>query len=161
MAIVAAFKNGETKVYTKSAHQFDKGQRLIVAGVPLPSTYEVHISNEKEGGMASSLIGNLEGVLIPDAYFVNGDFIYVWIYAVDREDIGSPDSIGYQMGDDSTLEQVKVGAEYIDEGTTVYEIVIPIIKRSIQLPTMAKTTQEQQVIGYIVDENNALVPVIQ
>lgn len=158
MAIVAAFRNGETKVYTKSAHQHDKGQRLIITGITLPDTYDVHISNDKEGGMAISLKGDLEGVFIPDEYFLNGDFIYVWIYAIERVEVSTPNYTNEETEESSEEEQE---SKFIDEGTTVYEIVIPVIKRSVQIQISPKASQAQHIIGYIVDENNALVPVIQ
>ena len=73
MAIVADFSSGNTSAYTVAAHQFDKGQKLIVTGVELPETYEVHISNTKTGGFASAYVGNSNGVLIPDVYFTSGE----------------------------------------------------------------------------------------
>lgn len=160
MAIIAAFKNGSNKTYTKSVHQFDKGQKLIVTGIELPENYEIHISNSKNSGIASSYVGHLDGTTIPDAYFVSGEYVYCWIYATKKEEYGG--SPGYVIGRDGAIEQVGGDPIVIDEGTSVYEITIPVIKRPVQLPTFDMDKQgsgEESFDGYIVDENNALVPV--
>jgi hypothetical protein len=102
--IIAAFKNGETKVYTKTVHQFDKGQKLIVTGIVLPENFEVHMSNERENGFAYSCKGDAEGVTIPDALFVSGEYVFVWLYFASE-----------------------------GEGNTTYEIVIPVKHRPVQL----------------------------
>lgn len=155
--IIAAFKNGETKVYTKSAHQFDKGQKLLVTGIALPDSYEIHMSNQKDSGMAYSCIGKIDGVTIPDALFVSGEYIYVWLYAtsVEHEDT---DAYGYSLGPDESLTEVPIEGKTIEEGTTIYEIVIPIIKRSNNLPVNYGSKHSY---GYIVDEDETLVMVTQ
>lgn len=157
--IIAAFKNGETRTYTKNVHQFDKGQKLIVTGIALPESYEVHISNNKDGGMAVAYEGNIEGVYIPDAFFVSGDYIYVWLYTTATHSEGSG-SYGYQMGpDNEELEEVTVGGKVIEEGETAYEIIIPVVRRPINVPVADKSSGGA--MGYIVDENETLIPVIK
>ena len=126
--IIAAFRNGETRTYTKSAHQFDKGQKLIFTGIILPETFEVHMSNDKEDALAYSCKGDAEGVTIPDALFVNGDYIYVWLY--------------------DTTES---------EGETAYEVVIPVIRRPVQL----SFSQGGKEVGYMVDDQETLYPIVQ
>ena len=118
--IIAAFKNGETKVYTKSAHQFDKGQKLLVTGIALPDSYEIHMSNQKDSGMAYSCIGKIDGVTIPDALFVSGEYIYVWLYAtsVEHEDT---DAYGYSLGPDESLTEVPIEGKTIEEITYITE----------------------------------------
>lgn len=153
MAIIAAFREGMTKVYTKSAHQYDKGQKLIITGIQLPSNYEVHISNEKDKGFAAPLIGDLEGVFIPDAFFMSGDYVYVWVYAIEKESAPAYDV---------DPEQVLIPEEENEEGgvtsgASVYEIVIPVIRRPIQLSF--EYGSGSSIVGYIVDENNRLIPV--
>lgn len=158
MAIIAAFKNGQTKVWTKQAHQFDKGQKLIVTGVVFPDTFEVHMSNHQDGGMAYSCVGHAEGIFIPDALFVSGDYIYVWIYATSVEEEGS--TAGYDFDpEEDTIQEVETGARTVHEGETVYEIIIPIARRSVQLPTI--NIDPTGGFGYMVDENETLVPVNQ
>lgn len=156
MAIVADFSSGKSSVYTVSAYQYDKGQKLIVTGVELPETYEVHISNSKDGGFASAYMGNSSGVLIPDVYFTSGEYIYIWIYATAKEQI----SPKIRDTSDDEEETPEMGEITIDSGKTIYEITIPMIKRPAQLPIRI-ISQEPSIIGYIVDENNALIPVKQ
>ena len=154
--IIAAFNNGETRTYTKSAHQFDKGQKLIVTGIAFPDTFEIHMSNQREGGMAYSCKGNAEGILIPDALFVSGDYIYAWLYATATD--GSGSARGYDdWDDDESIHEVEVGTGVIHEGETVYEIIIPVVRRPVQLPTMMIDPAGN--FGYTVDENETLVPV--
>jgi len=152
MAIIAAFKNGSTKVYTKSVHQFDKGQKLIVTGVALPDKFEVHVSNSKDEGIATAYTGDAEGVFIPDAYFATGDYVYVWIYAVSKEEINASDV----PNDESAM----ASGITIEEGTSIYEIVIPVIQRPINLQ-ISQMGHEETVAGYVVDEDHTLIPVKQ
>lgn len=154
--IIAAFKHRQTKVFTKSAHQFDRGQKLIITGIALPETFEVHISNEKNGGLAYSCQGHAEGTYIPDALFASGEYVYVWIYATSIGHEGT--SHGYDdWDDDESIHEVTVDARTVDEGKTAYEIVIPVIRRPVQLPTVA--IESEGSFGYMVDENEVLVPV--
>ena len=145
MAIIAAFSEGTTKVYTKSVHQFDKGQKLIITGIPLPSKYEIHVSNEKDKGFAAPLSGDLEGVYIPDSFFMSGDYVYCWVYALEDE-----------LASDSQEEESEDEGG-IKVGTTVYEITIPVIRRPIQLSF--DYGQGGSIVGYIVDDQNRLIPV--
>ena len=155
--IIAAFKNGQTKVYTKKAHQFDKGQKLIVTGIALPETFEVHMSNEREGGIAYSCKGDASGVYIPDALFVNGEYVYVWLYEISRDEYGS--SAGYDYDpEDETIQEKEVSEKVIREQGTTYEIVIPVVRRSVQLPTV--TVDMSGTFGYMVDDET-LYPVGQ
>ena len=163
MPIIAAFKNGETKVYTKTAHQFDRGQKLIVTGIALPNSFEIHFSNDPENGIATSCKGNPEGVMIPDAYFVSGDYIYAWLYAKEKEE-GSHS--GYVMGDDETLQVVEGSGGDTEEGYTLYTIIIPIARRPVQNNVNLGGSSggggsDPEMIGYIVDENEVLIPVIK
>ena len=154
--IIASFKHDQTKVYTKSAHQFDKGQKLIVTGIALPETFEVHISNQREGGMAYSVIGSAEGVYIPDAMFMSGEYVYAWLYATAENEEGS--SKGYDVDpEQETIQEEEVASRVIQEGETVYEIVIPVIRKPVQLPTVV--IDQSGAFGYVVDENETLVPV--
>lgn len=161
MAIVADFSSGQTVTYTKSVYQHDKGQKLIVTGIDLPETYEIHISNSKDGGLASAYMGNPDGVLIPDVYFTSGEYVYIWLYVTRKEKISLKfyDSQGESdgEGDDDTPQP---GEIVVDSGQTTYEIRIPVIKRAAQLPIRI-ISQEPNTVGYIVDENNTLIPVRQ
>lgn len=155
--VIAAFKRGQTKAYTKSVHQFDKGQKLIVTGIVLPESFEVHISNQREGGIAYSCTGSPEGIYIPDAMFVNGDYVYVWLYAISINEEGSAYGYNSYYEEEDTIRETNVAGKTITEGETVYEIVIPVIRRPVQLPTVTIDTEGN--FGYMVDDNETLVPV--
>jgi hypothetical protein len=156
--IVAAFKNGSKKVFTKSAHQFDKGQKLIVTGIALPETFEVHMSNDKDGGIAYSCKGSAEGVYIPDAMFASGDYVYIWLYALSENKEG--ESIGYDVNQEiESIQEIEVSGTVIHEGETIYEIVVPVMRRSIQLPTVDNIIEPSSSFGYKVDDNETLIPV--
>ncbi|MBQ1340885.1 MAG: hypothetical protein IIY33_00240 [Erysipelotrichaceae bacterium] len=156
--IIAAFKHGQTKAYTRNAHQFDKGQKLIMTGIALPESFEVHMSNEKEGGLAYSCKGNAEGVYIPDALFVSGEYVYVWLYDISKDHEGS--SSGYDSNpEEETIQEEEVAAKTVTEYTTTYEVVIPVTRRSVQLPTVE--LDPTGTFGYTVDENETLIPVNQ
>lgn len=156
MAIIAAFKEGQTKVYTKSAHQFDKGQKLIITGITLPSNYEVHFSNEKDRGFAAPLSGDLEGVFIPDSFFMSGDYVYAWVYGIEKESSPAYD-IDPETGTTVLVPEEENEEGNVKSGTTVYEIIIPVIRRPIQLSF--DYGSGNSIVGYIVDDNNRLVPV--
>lgn len=105
MAIIAAFGPSATKAYASSVYQYDKGQKLIITGAELPERFKICVSNDKEHGVASYYDGNSEGTLIPDEFFMNGQYVYVWVCKVSE------------------------GSASEEECTTLYEIVIPVIRR--------------------------------
>lgn len=156
--IIAAFKNGETRCYTKSAHQFDKGQRLIVTGIALPETFEVHMSNERDSGMAYSCVGSAEGVMIPDALFISGEYIYAWLYetSVEHEENNVP---GFSYYGDESLRQIVPEGKAVNIGETTYSITIPVIRKPAHLPAVNAYGSTGSGYGYIVDENETLVMV--
>ena len=75
----------------------------MISGISLPETFEVHMSNQKEHGVAYAVEGTSESISIPNDLFENGEYIYVWIC---------------QSDEDPDLKH------------TSYEIVIPVIRRS-------------------------------
>lgn len=98
---------------TGHMYQFDYGQILKFTGVELPFAYEVHFSNEEHGDSITS-IGDSNGVVIPDQFFLSGEDIYFWIYLHDDE----------------------------NDGETEYSGVIPIVERT--KPTNYEPTPVQQ-----------------
>ncbi len=60
--------------------QYDYGQKILFSGVELPFSYEVHFSNSADRGNSVTMIGNAEGVEIPDAVLLTGDTVHVWVY---------------------------------------------------------------------------------
>ena len=111
--VIAAF-GASRNAKTRPLYQYDYGQILVLAGPKLPPSYEVHFSNQAESGRAKTMIGNADGVSIPDEYLRSGQTIYAWVFL---------------HGGDS-------------DGATKYTVTIPVTQRS--LPTDQKPTPIQQ-----------------
>lgn len=73
---VYATYNSTGKCKTKPISQPDYGRVLVLQGVTLPESYQVYFSNNAVGGVARGMIGNAEGVTIPDEYVQTGKTIY-------------------------------------------------------------------------------------
>jgi len=86
---------------TKPIWKYDYGQILKFEGVELPMAYEVHFSNNDQKGTAKTVIGNQNGVLIPDEYLLTGEPVYAWVFLHAGE----------------------------DDGETEYKVTIPVNKR--------------------------------
>lgn len=89
------------RVKTASLYQYDYGQILRFLGVSLPNTYEVHFSVAESGGEAVTVLGNAEGVQIPDALLATGNTVHAWIFLHDAQ----------------------------TDGETEYKVEIPVIRR--------------------------------
>ena len=76
-----------------SLFQYDYGQKLILLGVELPTSYEVHFSNDTLGNSKTS-IGDASGVDIPDEYLLNGEDIHVWLFLHSGESDGETEYHG-------------------------------------------------------------------
>lgn len=124
MAIEAVFRGNNTTAYTKNVYQHDKGQMLVISGIDLPEEYEVHFSNTKDFGLSVACKGTSEGVLIPNAFFVNGDYVYAFINS------------GVSDGTDSK---------------TLYMVTIPVIKRPVSVPVQSSSSGSG--IKYEIDED--------
>jgi len=111
--IVAAF-GGNKVVRTAARWQWNYGQIIQFEGLDLPGTFTVHFSNNDEIGTAKGATGRDNTVIIPDEYFLTGQTIYAWIF-------------------------LHAG---VDDGETVYKIIIPINKRP--KPTDEEPTPVQQ-----------------
>ena len=99
--IVTAAFGASRSARTRALHQWDYGQILKFVGLNLPSVYTVHFSNTGVGGEAKTMIGNADGVDIPDEYLTTGQSVYAWVY-------------------------LHTGA---DDGETVYSVIIPVKAR--------------------------------
>lgn len=108
-------------------YQFDYGQRLIIDGVDLPQTYEVHFSNAEFGDSTTSL-GDNTGVDIPDIYLTTGKDVYAWLY-------------------------LHTGTE---DGETVFKFVIPVRKRAM-ITDAQPTPVQQDVITQAIGALNVAV----
>ena len=110
--IIADFTDG-TETTTEKRYQYDYGQRLKITGATLPDPYEVHFSNRLTGG-AIVMLGDSEGVDIPNELMATGLEVYAWTFIHEGE--GS--------------------------GQTILKATIPIIKRA--MPTEEQPTPEQE-----------------
>ena len=99
--IVTAVFGGSRVVRTRALYQWDYGQVLQFSGLDLPDAYTVHFSNVGVGGTAKTMVGNADGVTIPDEYLTTGQTVYAWVYLHAGE----------------------------DDGETVYSVIIPVVAR--------------------------------
>ena len=99
----AAFVPGKGDVvYTRKAHQYDKGVIVRVSGVALPETYQAHFSNAERDGVGTALTVSGSDIHVPDAYFQTGKYVYIWLY----------------FGHPST-----------EDGSSEYTIIVPVDER--------------------------------
>ena len=115
--VTATFKNGNNEATTKPLTQIDYGQILQFAGIELPISYEVHFANDKYDGVANVVLGDDEGVKIPDSLLQTGQYVYAWVYLHTGE----------------------------DDGETVYTVTIPVTPRA-GVTYEPPTPEEQSVI---------------
>lgn len=102
------------RVKTASLYQYDYGQVLRFLGISLPDVYEVHFSGSESGGEAVTVLGNADGVTIPDALLATGNTVHAWIFLHDAQ----------------------------TDGETEYKVDIPVVRRS--RATGAEPTPVQQ-----------------
>ena len=91
-----------TAYRTDPVFQYDYGLILKFLHIKLPDAYEVHFSNNQFGEDAMTVIGDENGVLIPDELLLSGKDVFAWLYL-------------------HTSEQ---------DGETVYAVSIPVIERN-------------------------------
>jgi hypothetical protein len=87
---------------------------LVFRGIELPENYEVHFSNGDVSGESKAMLGNADGVAIPDEYLLTGNNVYAWVFLHDTA----------------------------DDGETVYKVTIPVAKRAE--PSDSEPTPVQQ-----------------
>ena len=77
-AVVGSGRYTETAAITKE----DYGRILKIEGIELPETYEIDFSNDRKEGTSVTMIGNADGVLIPQQFIKSGKDIYAFYYHV-------------------------------------------------------------------------------
>lgn len=77
--ITANLSRGKTYV-TASRYMEDYGQVLKIEGIDLPSVYQVDFSNNLMRGTSMTVLGNADGVAIPDQYISTGRDVYAFLY---------------------------------------------------------------------------------
>lgn len=121
----AVFDGSRRKAITCPLFQYDYGQILKISGVELPESYQVQFSNTEDAGVSKTMLGDADGVQIPDEYLLTGDYIYAFIFLHEGE----------------------------TDGETEYVIEIPVIRRPVpseETPTPA----EQSLIDQLLEQLN-------
>jgi hypothetical protein len=77
--ITANLAHGKQYV-TASRYMEDYGQVLKIEGMDLPSVYQVDFSNSLLRGTSKTVLGNADGVAIPDEYISTGRDVYAFLY---------------------------------------------------------------------------------
>lgn len=113
---------------TRKAYQYDYGMVLRFPELNLPVAYEVHFANKETGVDSVTQIGNADGVSVPDAMFISGDPVYVWIYLHTGQ----------------------------DDGETVYRALIPVVKRSRPSDATPDPVQQSEIDQAIAALNVAM-----
>lgn len=72
---------------TNALTQYDYGRVLLMPGLDLPDAYEVFFSKSVHVG-AIKMIGDENGVKIPDELLLDDGTIYAWVFLHDGEDSG-------------------------------------------------------------------------
>ena len=86
--IHVSFGGKQTAIAKPNGWQYDYGQILKFDDLELPNSYQVHFSNERTLRETKQMVGNADGVLIPDEYFQSGEPIYAFVYLHTGEDDG-------------------------------------------------------------------------
>ena len=118
-------------VYSEPLYQYDYGQKLVLEGVNLPASYEVHFSNFEHGESVTQ-IADSTGVTIPDMLLTSGQRIFVWVYLHDTE----------------------------TDGETVYKGIIPVNGRA-KPTDVEPTPEQQSVIDQTIAALNEGVQTVQ
>ena len=96
--VITVTVDGFSKITSCPLYQWDYGQILKIEGITLPGSYEVHFS---QASANCTVLGDSDGVQIPDAYLQIASDITAYLYLHQGE----------------------------DDGETVYQITIPVIAR--------------------------------
>ena len=86
--ITANFSNGGRQSITRKLYQYDYGQKVSIRGLSLPSTFEVHISNDNNINTAEVYTGTKNEIEIPDKFLLSGEAIYMWLFLHNAENDG-------------------------------------------------------------------------
>ena len=128
LKVIRAVFHGRNSVRTDAVYRYDKGRILLIEGLDLPASYQVHFSNSPSSP-AKPIVGDSSGVQVPDDLLETGEPVYAWIYLAD-----------------STA------------GVTVRVIIIPVIEKSKPedyTPTPEEQTAFDQAVAAINEATEA------
>ena len=85
--VTARLSSRDRIIETPPLYQYDYGQILQFTEIDLPATYEVHFGNSPYGN-AVTVLGDENGVAIPDMYLTTGDAVHAWLFLHTGENDG-------------------------------------------------------------------------
>lgn len=115
----------ETSCYAQPLWQWDYGQVLVIKGVTLPESFEVHWTDKTSGTTTTTLGQTVDGVSsveVPDVYLESGNNIFAYVYLHETE----------------------------SDGETEYKVTIPVLPRPRpvhETPTPVQQTEIEQLIA--------------
>ena len=130
---IVQFIGHDTMAFAKPLWQWDYGQILVIRGVLLPASFEVHWTDKATGTTTTTLgqtAGGVSSVTVPDIYLESGNDVFAYIY----------------------LHETNA------DGETEYKITIPVLKRpqpTHETPTPVQQTEIEQIIAELGRETDA------
>lgn len=112
----ATFTGSGRKAEACPLFQYDYGQILKIEGLELPPLYEVDFGNDRSSGTSITVLGDADGVEIPNQLLETGEYVFAWIVLHEGE----------------------------DDRETEYMVEIPVIRRAE--PSDEEPTPEQMTI---------------
>lgn len=122
----ATFTGSGRKAEACPLFQYDFGQILKIEGLELPPLYEVDFGNDRSSGTSITVLGDADGVEIPNQLLETGDYVFAWIVLHEGE----------------------------DDRETEYMVEIPVIRRaepSDEEPTPEQMTIIEQLTAEVAD----------
>lgn len=174
--IVATFVDGCTTAVTEAIYEGDYGMILQFAGLDLPDVYTVNFGNEAVSPLAHSMIGNADGVEIPNQLLTESGHVMAWVFLHTGEDDGETEyavtipvleKMDTQI-DDPTPEQesalnqaiaaLNAGVERAETAADSAEQIAADLgdfETAMEAVTEAKNAAEQSASNASVSEGNA------
>lgn len=122
--IVEAVFNGGRAVTTRKLYQYDYGQIITFPDLTVPTAYQVQFCSIGDG-TTLEVIGNADGVAVPDELLQRGQLIMAYVFLHDTD----------------------------SDGETRYTIAIPVAKRP-EMSDIAPTPEEQREIDQLISALN-------
>lgn len=78
-------EEGISQVYTSPVFQYSEEVLLSVENMPISLPAKATISNNKEFGNAVQYSVKTIPFAVPNEYFANGQYVYIWFESIDRQ----------------------------------------------------------------------------
>lgn len=121
------FFGRETACFAQPLWQWDYGQILVIKGVELPESFEVHWTDKTSGTTTTTMGQTVDGVSsveVPDVYLESGNTVFAYIYLHETE----------------------------ADGETEYKVTIPVLPRPRpvhETPTPVQQTEIEQLMAQL------------